>query len=155
DGLLQAALHAISNDIQESQDAHFGGVDGLQLFLQKGIGARGAGIHDGGDARLQSQIRRNSQWRFVRSRLGREPVQRSSAVADVVVNVNQARGDVQSGSIHDFAGLRGRNIFVEGGNLAVRDRNIHDAVKPVGRIDDVSALEQQVVMSRLRERWWL
>jgi len=43
-----------------------------------------------------------------------------------------------------------RYTFFHGHNLAIRHRNIHDAIDPIGGINNVPAFQQQVVMHCLR-----
>ena len=83
---------------------------------------------------------------------GLEPVEGHAAVADVVVDVNETRSDVKAGNVDDFAGGSGGNLFGDSGDFAGGDGNVHDGVDVVGRIDDVPALQKEIVRRGLSRR---
>ena len=57
----------------------------------------------------------------------------------------RSRGDVQAGDVDHRAGLRGIDAGSHGGDLPVGDRDVHDRIDVVARVDDVSSLEQDFV----------
>ena len=60
--LLKAAIHAVGDDVEESQHAHGGAVDHFFLQTQKGTRPGAAGIDNRGHAGGQRQISENPQW---------------------------------------------------------------------------------------------
>ena len=66
------------------------------------------------------------------------------------VNIHQAGRDVEARDVHDLGGLCGIDIARDRGDAAVLDGDVHDCVNVVPGIDDVAALEQQIVW-RLRQ----
>ena len=71
-------------------------------------------------------------------------------MADVEMDINQTRRDVQAGSIDNFPRLTGGNIFFHGRDLVLGDRNIHHSVQIARGINYVAAFQQQVITGRLR-----
>src|SRR6185503_2325006 len=67
------------------------------------------------------------------------------AVIPVNVDVDQAGRDVQPRGIDGFGGLRRRDVRGNGGDLAVLDGDVANGINPVPAVDDVAALEEQVV----------
>ena len=60
------------------------------------------------------------------------------------VDVEQTRGDEQIAHIDAVLGLGGGDIRLNAGDLAVFDANIAHPVDLVGRVYDVSSLEQKL-----------
>lgn len=87
---------------------------------------------------------------LLRKRTADSGGERRAAVPDVVVNVDQPGRDVKTGDIHDLAGLIGGDILSHCCDLAKGNGNIHFCIEPVGRIDDVASLQQQIVARHLR-----
>jgi len=148
DALLQAAAHAIGNDVEESEHADLGMVDDAFFFLKKSFGAGSTRVNDGGDAGLQGKIGGNAEWRFVGTRFRIKPVQRGSANSDVVVDVDEARSDVETGNVDHFSGRSGGNFFVDEGDFSARDGNIHRSIDVIGGIDDMAALQDEIIARR-------
>src|SRR5262249_36798895 len=116
------------------------------LFLEKKcVRAGGTGIDDGGCARNESQISGNTQRLEMNARLRCKPVQRSAAVADVVVDVDQPRNDEQSLHINNFLGLSWGNVLCCGSVLPCLDVNFEDGFQFVGGIHNVPALDNEIV----------
>ena len=137
--LLQPAIHPIRHDVEEGQHSHSGTVDHFFLFLKKGVRAGCARIYDCGDARLQREICRNPQRHRMCSSLRSKPVQRRSAVANVVMNVDQSGSHVELRDVHNFSGLICRNIFFDSRNLPLEYRNVTHLINVIGRINNVPA----------------
>ncbi len=139
--------HAQSHDVQHRQHARSRPIDDAvsELFEVAPPGA--AGVHHGRHPRPEA-----------------EPVGQDAVVAgprvlhagrgeDVNVLVDETRGHVQAPDIDHRARLRRIDVASHGRNLAVGDGDVHDRIDLVAGIDDVSALEQDLV-SRLRaDRW--
>ena len=63
DGLLEAAVHTIGDNVKKSQHSHPGVVDDFHLFLEESLGARGSRVHDRRHSRVQRDVRGNAQRR--------------------------------------------------------------------------------------------
>ena len=70
----------------------------------------------------------------------RVPV-RYLAVVGVDVHVDETRRDVEAGDVDGFQGALCRNIRLDGGNLAVLDRNVADGADSILAVDDAPALD--------------
>src|SRR5579859_4266519 len=79
------------------------------------------------------------------ARFGSKPVQRRSSVADMVVNIDQARGNVEIGYVHNLSGLVCGYVFIDGSDFALDDSYISHLVDVIGRIDHMAALYEQIV----------
>ena len=66
----------------------------------------------------------------------------------VRMDVNEARGDVQSRDVHRFARARGRDVLGDGGDFPALDGHVADGVDPVLGVEDVTALQEKVVLLR-------
>ena len=111
DGLLEAAVHTISDDIKESQHPDLGMVDDFLLFLQEGIGPGGSRVHNRCHSCRKRNVRRDAQGGGVRACLRRKPVKGSSPVAHMEVNIDKAGSYVQAGYIDHFLRLACRNAL--------------------------------------------
>ena len=109
DGLLEPAVHPISDNIQESQHPDLGMVNDFLLFLQERVGACRSRVHNGRYSCRQRNVSGDAQGGDVRTRLGCKPVKGSSPVAHMEVNIDKARRDVQAGYINHFLRLARRN----------------------------------------------
>ena len=67
------------------------------------------------------------------------------------VDVHQARRDVESANVYDLQCLRRIDMLSHRGDLPVADGNVPDRADVVFRIDDMAALQKQVVLG-LREQ---
>jgi hypothetical protein len=63
----------------------------------------------------------------------------------VHMDIDQAGRHVHSLGVHAFLGLLRRDVFRNARNPVAHNRNVHDAVDVVRGVDDVSALDQQVI----------
>src|SRR4029077_5629090 len=99
-------------------------------------------IDNGGYSSLQRHIGRNAQWKGVHPCFRSEPVKRRPPVGDMEVDVDEPRSDIELGHVHDFSSLIGRNVFFNGGNLALENSDVAPIVDVIGGIDDVAALQQ-------------
>jgi hypothetical protein len=86
----------------------------------------------------------------VGARFGIKPVERRSAIRDVDVNVDEAGSDIEAGGVDDFSGGRSGNVFIDGGDFAGGNGDVHDAVNVICGVDDVAALEEKIVVRSLR-----
>ena len=154
DALLETAAHAVGDNVEEGENAYFGVIDDAFLFLEKRFGAGSASIDDGGYARLKSEIGRNAKGIFMRASFRIEPVERSAAKSGVVMDIDEAGGDVETGRVHDLSGRIGGNVFFDGSDFAAGDSDVHYGVNVVGRIDDVAALEKEIVAGGLGVGRW-
>jgi len=149
DTLLKSAAHAVGNDIKESKDADPGVIHDALLFLEKGFGTGSTSVDDGGDARSEDEVGGDSIRLDVGSSFRFEPIERSAAGSDVDVDIDQARGDVESADIDDLFRGGGWNVFLDGSDFAAREGDIHDAVNVIGGVDDVATLEEDLVARSL------
>ena len=78
--------------------------------------------------------------RQVSTALRGEPVKRRTAMADVNVNIDEARRYVEPGGVHHLARLTGGNVFLDGGNFVFRYRHVHHPVHVVRGINHMAAL---------------
>ena len=65
------------------------------------------------------------------------------------MDVDQARRDVQAGDVHDLEGGLGIDALRDSGNLAVLDRDVTNRADVVSGVDDVPALEHEIVLLRV------
>jgi hypothetical protein len=63
----------------------------------------------------------------------------------VAVQVQGARGHVETTGIHHLPGLRCWNVARHPGNRAAGDGEVHHRIDSVPRIDDVSTLQEEFV----------
>ena len=107
--------------------------------------ARGSGIDDGGDARSQREaVGIEAVVAGVGSALARSGV-------DVDVNVHEPRRDVVARRIDHFEGLGRSDVRRDGRDFSVRDGHIANRTDLVPGIDDVAALQQEVVLLLRRD----
>ena len=71
---------------------------------------------------------------------------------NVIVDVNQARRDVQARNIHYLSSLTRGYILLNSRDPTERDSNIHLCIQSVCGIDDAPSLEQQIVFGLLGAR---
>src|SRR4029077_18445652 len=112
-------------------------------------GPGSAGVDDGGYAGLEGEVGGNAERTFVRASFRVKPVKRGAAKSGVVVNIDQAGGDEEARSVHDFSGGGGGNVFFDSGDFAARHGDIHDAIKMIGRINDMAAFQEEIVARSL------
>ena len=148
DALLQAATHAVGNDVEESEHPDLGMVDDAFLFLEESFGTGSTRVNDGSNAGLQGKIGGNAEWRFVEARFRIKPVQRGSANSDVVVDVDEARSDVETGNIDYFSGRCRGNVFVDGCDSSAGDGNIHRSIDVIRGIDDMATSQEEIIAGR-------
>ena len=73
---------------------------------------------------------------------------------DVGVQIDETGCHVQPGDVHRLERARGRNVGGHGGDLSVLDRHVPHRAQLVAGVDDVSSLEEEVVVlgeSRARQ----
>jgi hypothetical protein len=68
------------------------------------------------------------------------------------VKIDQAGNEVEPSNTDDFARLRGGNVGLDSGNAAVFDGHVAEGADLVLGVDDVRALEEEIVWSLGRER---
>ena len=61
------------------------------------------------------------------------------------MSIDETRGHVKATDIGHGTGLCGIDRGAHRGDLSVGDRDVHDGVQLVARIDDVSAFEQELI----------
>ena len=69
---------------------------------------------------------------------------------DVRVGVDHARQHQPAGDVDHLLGARRQDVLLDGGDLAVADGDVHDAVDAGCRTDDASAAKQQIIFRILR-----
>ena len=69
---------------------------------------------------------------------------------DVRVEIDQTGRDVQPGDVHRLERARGRYVLGDGGDLPVLDGHVTHGVDLVPGVEDVTSLQEKVVL--LRER---
>ena len=74
------------------------------------------------------------------------------AVIDMGMQVNQAGGNDFALGVNDPGGFPGGNIRGDAGNFAGRHRYVVNGVKILGRVNDGTAFDEQVVHSRASGR---
>ena len=90
--LFQPAVHAIGDNVQESQYPYLGVVNDFFFLLKKSLRPGGPCIHNRGHAGLQGNISWDSKRFGVCSTIRCEPVQRRPSVADMKMNVDEPGG---------------------------------------------------------------
>ena len=139
-----ARPHACAHDVEEGEHARLLVVDdaGLEVFEVAPSGR--AGVGHGGDARAQREAVRLESPRAAGVGVLHQ------ARIDVDVDIDQARRDVKAGGVHGLDGARCRDVGGDGGDFAVLDRDVAHGAELVLAVDDVAALDEQVVVG-LRE----
>src|SRR5579872_117681 len=138
--LFKPTLHAVPNDIQESENAHSGAVDDLFLFLQERLRPSRTRIYNRSDSGLEGHIGGNAERQCVHARLRREPVERRSSVTNMVVNVDQPGSYVELRDVNNFPGLISRNIFLDSCDLALEHSDVTHLINVIRGIDHMPAL---------------
>src|SRR5262245_21796081 len=82
-----------------------------------------------------------------------EPVEGSSAMTDVVVDIDQPRNDEQAFHINNFFRLPCGDVFCDGSDFPGGDSNVEKRINVVAGIDDVAALKKEIVGRCLGEVW--
>ena len=70
----------------------------------------------------------------------------AGAGVDMNVNVDQARRHIQTGCVHHFEGAGRIDVRRHRGNLAVANRDVANRAHLVLGVNDVTALQQQIVL---------
>ena len=144
--LGRPALHPRADDVEEGEDAGLRRVDDVGLELAEVAPAGAADV---------DQRRLAAAERVAVGQDRRQPVAQVGvglgAVEHVGVQVDEPGHDVQARRIDDAARLGGVDRRRDLGDLAVGDGDVHEAIAPVLRVDDVTALDEDGVR-RLRGR---
>ena len=144
--LGRPALHPRADDVDEGEDARLRRVDDVGLELAEVAPAGAADVDQRGLAAAE---------RVAVGQDRRQPVAQVGvglgAVEHVGVQVDEPGHDVQARRIDDAARLGGVDRRRDLGDLAGGDGDVHEAVAPVLRVDDVTALDEDGVR-RLRGR---
>ena len=125
-------------------------IDHFLLFPEKGVGACCPRVDNGRDSCRKREVRGNPQGAGLGVRLLREPVQGSSPVAHMKMNIDKARSYIQAGDINHFSRFARGKVLGHRRDLPRRNRHIHDFIDFIGGINDMTALQKKVVMRRLR-----
>ncbi len=136
----RSRAHSGADDIEKRRDAGFRSVDHTRLEVIEGAPARAAGVGHRRDATAEREaVGRQAQ---VPSGVGIGLL----AVVDVDVDVDEARSDIEARDIDGSRRLRRRNVHRDRGNLLVLDRHVPNGADPVPAVDDVAALQEQIVV---------
>jgi len=106
--------------------------------------AGGSGVHHRGDAGPEAES------------VGQDTVVAGPGVAQtgggeqVDVDVDEAGRHIQAADVDRLLRLRGVDRGPEGGNLAATNGHVHAPVDVVPGIDDVAALEEQLILLSTR-----
>ena len=129
---LREAVDAGERDMQIGEDTGIRSLDHMLAEAEPVARAGAAGVDGCRHARGACE-------------LVRIDAERRAAPIDMRVHVDQARRHDIAGDIAHFgAGIR-LQIRLAGGHFAARERDIHDAVDLLGRIDDMAAFEDEIV----------
>ena len=131
--LLVSSIHTARHDVEKGEHAHQRAIDHLALNQGEIEHTTGAGIDDGGDARRQAHVGRVS--RAVEREADRE----------MCVDVDKTGRHVKARDIDDFASMLVGMLASDGADGSQAYRHVHRAVHVVGRVDDMRALEEQVI----------
>lgn len=71
---------------------------------------------------------------------------------DVRVQVDEPGDDIQARGVGDSLGAGRVDLRRDVSNLPVGDRDIHDAIDPVLRVDDVTTFDEQTELRCLRRQ---
>jgi hypothetical protein len=71
----------------------------------------------------------------------------------VIVNIDEPGSNVEVGDVHDLSGLVRGNIFFHCSDLALENADIAYFIDVIRRVDDMAALQQQVVACRLGKHY--
>ena len=148
--LDRAALHAGADDVEEREDARPRSIDDLLLELQEVAPSRAAGVDDRRDAGARCvRIGLHRDVAVTEIRIGLGPEE------DVRVDVDQPGHDIEPGGIGNTPRPRCLDIGRDLGDFPAGNGHIHHPIDVVARIDDVSALDQQIEGWRLgaADRW--
>ena len=133
-----AASHPVPDDVQERRDARLRRVDDTTLEVVEVAPARAARVgHRGRAASQREGVHGHA--------IGPAGILGSLTVVHVDVHVQETGGHVQPRGVDGLCRLGRRDVRGDGGDLAPLDRDVPHGVDPVPGIDDVAALDQQVV----------
>ena len=86
-------------------------IDHFLLFPQKCVGACGPRVDNGRDSRHKRQVRGDPRDAGLSLRLLGKPVQGSSPVAHMKMNIDKARSYIEAGDINHFSRLARRKVL--------------------------------------------
>ncbi len=134
------APHAVADDVEKRQHAGPGPIDDALLEIVEAPPARGSRVHDRGHARAQREaVGIQAVVAGIGSSLARAGVHMD-------VNVDEPRRHVVSRRIDHFQGVGRIDVRCDCRYLSVRNGHIANRADPVPGIDDVAALQQEVVL---------
>jgi len=122
--------HAGADDVQIGEDTRLDAVDDLGLEAVEGAPPGSTAIDDGGRACDERRV------------VGKQAARKAE---DVRMDVDQARCDIEAADVDDLLGFGWRDVVGDHGDLVTRDGEVRDPVDFVGRINDMSALKEEVV----------
>src|SRR5207302_1544559 len=136
---IGAAAHAAADDVEHGEYTGLGTVDDLVAEFAEVAPAGAAGVDDSGHAAAKGEA------------IGADAIfadifAAHAAGEDVHVHVDQSRTDIEAGNVDGFARLRAGNVGCDSRDLALGDGYIPDRVEIVPGVDDVAALEQQIIL---------
>ena len=131
--------HAESDDVQHREDACCGAIDDAVSEILEVAPPGTAHVDHRGHARAEAELVRQHAV------VAGPGVLHAGGGKDVDMRVDETRGDVEAADIDDGPGLCGIDIAAHGRDLPVGNGDVHDGVDVVARIDDVSALEQDLI----------
>ena len=115
---IDAGLRRVRDEMPEARQRHAG---------------RAALVDQRGDAGMDAD------------QIGIQTEAAADIAIDMGVGVDHARQDDASAKVDRLLGARGQNVLLDGGDLAVADRDIHHAVDARCGADHVSAAQQHVI----------
>jgi hypothetical protein len=62
-------------------------------------------------------------------------------MANVIVNIDQSGRDVEVRDIHDLSGLVRRNIFFDGSDFALENRDVSYFIDVIRGVNDMTAFQ--------------
>src|SRR6266478_4589459 len=133
------ARHACAEDVQENQHTGAGAVNYVLLELREVVTAGRSGVNHGGHAGAEGEG------------IGEDaPIAASEhapigAGENVSMKIDQAGSNVESSHIDHLARLCGGDIRGNGGDPAIPDREVAPSIDIVLAVDEVTALQQEVV----------
>ncbi len=135
-----SAAHAVADDVQKGEDAGGRAIDDALLEILEVAPARSAGVDNGRHARARrDDVRVDAVVAGIRALLTRSRVH-------VRVNVDEAGSDEQPSRVNRLRRIRRIDLRRDRGNLPGRNRDVSNGVDVVARIDQMPALQQQVVL---------
>ena len=144
--LVFVASLAMAHDVEHRQDARLNIaalgthlVDQISLEFRKVAPAGRARVHGGSYAAAKSMAV------GVYVLLDRQAAAQSAANNNMRVQIDESGGNVEPRDTDNFPGFARRDVFRHAGDLASGDANIENLVDFVLRIDQMAALEHQVI----------